>query len=218
MTTRKPPEEINPYIQRIREYPNIIAPEQNGDMPPFPTPRGDRAVMVEIGSGSGEYMVEFLRRAERPLDYYGFELRYKRLYRTAQKLERAGLHAWLIQHRAEALEEFFAPGSIDRLQINFPDPWSKLRRRKHRMLGLQNLSSFTPLLSKNGRIHFKTDHREYFLWARENLLDAGYHIREYSLDLHRSPMAADDIPTEFERMFTYRKPKPIGALVAQRPS
>lgn len=214
---RRRPEEVNPYIGKIREYPNIITADADGNYPTFPLLPVDRPIYVEIGSGSGGFMEQMVARYP-DIFYVGFELRYKRLYKTAEKVARIGREGYVVQCPAEEMEKFFPPASIQRIIVNFPDPWSKLRTRKHRMMSQSNLEQFAKLLRADGEISFKTDHREYFLWARDNVAAAGFEIVWETLDLHNSPHTTENILTEFEKMFLYKVPTPIGALFAKAPA
>ncbi|UCZ57819.1 methyltransferase domain-containing protein [Desulfurispirillum indicum] len=208
--------EVNPYVRKIHEFPEtILVPGEDGRFALFPQLRSDMPVVVEIGSGSGNHMIQYLTRMPR-CQYFGYELRYKRLYRTAQKLAEAKQQGYVVQCFAQKMPEHFAPASIDALIINFPDPWAKLKQRKNRIMAPQNLKIFHSLLKPGGVVEFKSDHHEYFLRARENLLDSGFAVEAYTLNLHGSAYSADNIITEFERMFLHKVPKRIGWLRARK--
>ncbi|MCB0352751.1 MAG: hypothetical protein KDD64_04475, partial [Bdellovibrionales bacterium] len=93
-----------------------------------------REVFVEIGSGSGGHL---LTRAHESPDalFVGFELRYKRAFRTIEKAEQRGLsNIKLVRADARFLFDLFEPERIGGIYINFPDPWAKDRWKKHRLL------------------------------------------------------------------------------------
>ncbi|MBB5021621.1 tRNA (guanine(46)-N(7))-methyltransferase TrmB [Desulfurispira natronophila] len=213
---RKTPSDVNPYYAKIREYPDtILVPDDKGNIANFPVLSPQQPVIVEVGSGSGNHMLQFLQRQPQ-VQYFGFELRYKRLYRTAQKLERDGLNGYVVQCPAQYMHRYFAPNTVERIIINFPDPWPKLRTRKNRIMAPHNLAMFARCLCADGWLDFKSDHREYFLWAREHILDSSLKLEFSTLDLHNSPYAAENIITEFERLFMHKIPKTIGALRARK--
>lgn len=159
-------------------------------------------VCVEVGCGSGGHLIERAFRTPDTL-FIGFELRFKRVFRTAEKAEERRLkNVLVIQHDASQIDTIFGAGSLTGLYILFPDPWEKRRWRKHRILSDLFLSSAAKLLKPGGVLHYKTDHREYF---EETVKRLGA-IKEFSLlrlsrDLHRDPQQTDNIESEFEKLF-----------------
>ena len=82
------------------------------------------------------------------------------------------------------LRDIFAKGEIDRLFINFCDPWPKSRDAKHRLTAPGFLRSYADLLEVGGEIHFKTDNRPLFDWSVEQFTAEGWELREVTNDLH----------------------------------
>jgi len=101
------------------------------------------------------------------------------------------------------------------MHINFPDPWSKKSRRKHRILSAEFLSRILPLFRSKGELRFKTDHLEYFETVTDIIQNfETYKIVEYSKNLHQSEYNAKNILTEFEMLFKSKGNPPIGYLKA----
>ena len=102
------------------------------------------------------------------------------------------------------------------MHINFPDPWSKKARRKHRILSAEFLSKMHPHFRSKGELRFKTDHLEYFETVTDILQDLKtYTIIEHTTDLHRSEYNENNILTEFEMLFKSKENPPIGFLRAE---
>lgn len=134
----------------------------------------------------------------------GFELRFKRIFRTVEKGEQRGLKNILcVQGDAATLHQFFPPQSLDGIYVNFPDPWDKPRWRKHRLLSSEFFLSIHPLLKPGSFFSFKTDHEEYFDKVTKVLEGLPCFVRtKYSRNFHKSEYLTNNIMSEFESLFT----------------
>ncbi len=161
-------------------------------------------IIVELGSGSGAHLLEQASQNPDTL-YVGFEIRFKRTFRTAQKAEKAEIrNLLLLRANAERITEFFGNSSIQGFYVNFPDPWDKKRWHKHRMLNSRSLNEMHALLKPGGFISYKTDHQGYFKDTRKLLCELNlYQICQESEDLHNSdiPKELRNIRSEFEMLF-----------------
>ncbi len=100
---------------------------------------------------------------------------------------------------AERLPEIFAPGEIDRLYINFCDPWPKSRDAKHRLTAPGFLRLYGQILRDGGEIHFKTDNLPLFDWSVEQMAAEGWELKELTCDLHEfGPVG---VMTDYEAKF-----------------
>lgn len=172
-------------------------------------------VYCELGSGSGMHLISCAERNPRAF-YIGFELRFKRTFRTAEKAERLSLNNLIIvRSKAESIAEVFGRGSLSGVYINFPDPWDKKKWLKHRMLNPEMIRTLHDLLTPNGFLSYKTDHKEYFN-ATENLLSNEnlFSVCSKTENLYQSHYLADNIPSEFENLFC-SKGQPIYWLQAR---
>ncbi|OGH01045.1 MAG: tRNA (guanosine(46)-N7)-methyltransferase TrmB [Candidatus Lambdaproteobacteria bacterium RIFOXYD1_FULL_56_27] len=193
----------NPYILEIQNHQDQIwfSPEQAGaDLADFVS--GPGALRLDLGCGAGNFL-RSCALAEPQARFVGFELRYKRLVVAARKFKKSQLqNVRLAKARAEDLTSWFAQGTLDRVHVNFPDPWPKARQQKHRLLGQRFLADLKVLLKKEGEFWFKTDHKEYFEWALGQIEACGfYEVVELSWDLHHSPYQEHNQLTEFEGLF-----------------
>lgn len=93
----------------------------------------------------------------------GMELRYKRLYTTAQKALKSGhTHFVVLKDYAQNIPNIFSSGEIQETYIFFPDPWEKPSEQKHRLMQESFLQDLFEITQTLGKVFFKTDHREYF--------------------------------------------------------
>lgn len=208
----------NPYLEEVYAHPDWIVVH--------PTPerfaeawasraQGCERIHLEIGCGSGRYLTEWAGR--HPQDaFLGLELRYKRLALSARKLQQRQLsNVLLMRERGEYFDEYFGPGSLDVLHVNFPDPWPKKGHAKNRLMSPEFLLRFRPYLRPEGEIRFKTDHPDYFAWVGETLRGLSeYRVLDDTDHLQHSVHAEENILTEFELLFRSKGDPPIGYLRA----
>ena len=116
-----------------------------------------------------------------------------------------------IEMDALELREVFSKGEVERIFINFCDPWPKSRDAKHRLTAPGFLRSYADLLEDGGEIHFKTDNRPLFDWSLLQFKAEGWEIREQTNDLHRDGICG--VMTDYEAKF-HEKGVPINRLVA----
>ncbi len=159
-------------------------------------------IYVELGSGSGGHLIERASQ-DRSALFIGFELRYKRAFRTAEKAQKIGLtNLLIVRTDAGNLENFFHPTSLDGIFMNFPDPWEREKWKKHRMINDASLQVFCTLLKPEGTFRYKTDHVGYFDDTLNMVKKSGeFSISRLSRDLHLSEHTYDNVTTEFERLF-----------------
>ena len=171
----------------------------------------DNPIHLEIGCGKGRFISEASRQNPN-INFIAIEREPMILAAAARKADENGacsLAFLLID--ADALLEFFRPGDIARLYINFCDPWpGKKKRAKRRLTHEKYLTMYEQL--NIPELHFKTDNRLLFEFSIESLSARGWLIKNVSLDLHASGME-DNIMTEYEEKFS-SKGMPIYRLEA----
>ena len=174
----------------------------------------DNPIHLEIGCGKGRFITESSRQNP-DINYIAIERDPMILAAAARKADEngAGSLAFLLID-ADALLEFFRAGDIDRLYINFCDPWpGKKKRAKRRLTHEKYLTMYEELGVQE--LHFKTDNRLLFEFSIESLSARGWLIKNVSLDLHASGMEGN-IMTEYEEKFS-SKGMPIYRLEASPP-
>ncbi len=158
---------------------------------------------IEVGTGKGRFITE-LAAANPDIDYIGIENHSSVLLKAVKKLEDRDLpNLRFILMDAIAIEEVFAPGEVDRIYLNFSDPWPKERHAKRRLPSRQFLARFHNILRDEGIIEFKTDNRELFDFALDELKLSDFVLIDKTYDLHNDDrMNAGNIMTEYEERFS----------------
>ncbi len=191
----------------------------------------DRPIHLEVGMGMGTF-IRTLSFRNPEINYIGFELNstvlYKAVTRYKAELEEgnaeagnaeagnaeAGGNLKFIRNNARFLTEYFAEDEIDRIYLNFSDPWPKERSAGRRLTSPQFLALYRPILKAEGRIEFKTDNRGLFDYSVETLPANGWKLTELTYDLHHDPVLNEgNIMTEYEEKFS-AKGNPIFKLTA----
>ena len=106
---------------------------------------------------------------------------------------------------------------IERIYINFCNPWPKGKHRKKRLTHTKQLEKYKQFLTPNGEIYFKTDDDDLFNSTLLYLEETGFEVKTKTYDLHKEPIFEHNIETEHEKMFTEQGIK-IKALIAQNTS
>lgn len=111
------------------------------------------------------------------------------------------------------LPEIFEKGEVDRVYINFCDPWPKSRDAKYRLTAPDFLRKYADILPIGGQIHFKTDNTPLFTWSLEQLKNEGWQLSEVTNDLHANGPVG--VMTDYEAKF-HAEGMPINRLVATK--
>lgn len=175
----------------------------------------DAPIHVEIGMGKGRFIMELA--AKNPnINYIGIEKYSSVLLRALEKREQTELpNLYFIRYDAEYINEIFATEEIDRIYLNFSDPWPKDRHAKRRLTSKEFLKKYDRFLSYEGEIIFKTDNRSLFDFSVEEAGISGWDLREVTYDLHHSEYVVGNIMTEYEERFS-AEGNPIHRLIASR--
>ncbi len=124
----------------------------------------------------------------------------------------AGLkNVFFVDGDAALLPDMFASGEVDRLYINFCDPWPKSNQKKRRLTHGNFLKQYRRVLADGGQIHFKTDNDKLFAWSVEEIPQFGFQLSEVTTDLHKD--GAGGVMTDYERKF-FNEGKNINRCVA----
>lgn len=209
-----------PWIDTaILDYADFVTP-LGGDWTAFTghwseTFGREASLHVEIGVGKGVFLTELAARNP-DVNYVGLEMQQGVLYFAARKAAERGLkNLRLVVFDAARLTELFAPREVDRIYLNFSDPWPKARHAKRRLTSPLFLARYRTVLKADGELRFKTDNMGLFDYSLETMAAQGWHLSDVTHDLHALG-EADNIMTEYERKFSARGAK-IGRLVARPP-
>lgn len=160
-------------------------------------------IHIEIGMGKGRFICE-MAKAHPDINYIGIEKYSSVLLRAIQKMEEEPLTNLLfIRMDAESIDDVFAGDEVDRIYLNFSDPWPKDRHAKRRLPSKEFLTRYDRFLKKEGVLEFKTDNKGLFDFAVEELPQAGWKLEKITYDLHHDEeMMQGNIMTEYEEKFS----------------
>lgn len=173
-------------------------------------------VHIEIGMGKGRFIID-MARLHPDINYIGIEKYSSVLIRGIQKMEEQELpNLYFIRMDAEEITEVFGQGEVEKIFLNFSDPWPKDRHAKRRLPSREFLSRYNEILSKEGNLEFKTDNKELFTFALGELEPAGWRLDKVTYDLHHDDAMMDgNVMTEYEERFS-AKGNPIYKYVISR--
>ena len=175
----------------------------------------DNPIYLEIGTGKGRFITTLA--AENPnINYIGIEKYSSVLIRALEKQKELLLpNLIFIRMDAEGIEDIFDTGEIDRIYLNFSDPWPKDRHAKRRLTSRQYFERYDKILAPHGKVEFKTDNRVLFDFSVEEVREAGWNLDAVTYDLHNSEMNEGNVMTEYEIRFS-NEGTPINKLIASR--
>lgn len=178
----------------------------------------DNPIHIEVGMGKGKFLMR-LAELNPNINYIGIEKYSSVLIRAVEKKkETEGLdNLYFIRFDAEEITEIFEKDEIDRIYLNFSDPWPKDRHAKRRLTSRQFLARYDQFLKREGEIIFKTDNLDLFNFSLEEAKEANWNIVNFTYDLHNSEYVEGNVMTEYEEKFTEKGNK-INRMVINRQS
>ncbi|OHX29990.1 tRNA (guanosine(46)-N7)-methyltransferase TrmB [Bacillus mycoides] len=192
-----------PYaMDRINEYSHIVIGKPEESAGNWKEIFGnEQPIHIEVGTGRGRFMYD-MAKANPHINYIGIEKFTSVVVDALDKLiEEEVPNLKLINKDAEDLTVFFAKGEIDRVYLNFSDPWPKNRHTKRRLTYKTFLRNYEEVLVDGGEIHFKTDNQGLFEYSIMSMAEYGMLLTYLSLDLHNSDYEGN-IMTEYEEKFS----------------
>jgi tRNA (guanine-N7-)-methyltransferase len=163
--------------------------------------QNDQPIHIEVGTGRGRFMVG-MAKANPHINYIGIEKYTSVISDALDKLIEAEVpNLKLLNVDAQKLTDFFEDGEIDRVYLNFSDPWPKVRHEKRRLTYKTFLNMYQQILKNDGEIHFKTDNQDLFEFSIMSMANYGMTMHFLSLDLHNSGFEGN-IMTEYEEKFS----------------
>lgn len=171
-------------------------------------------IHIEIGMGKGKF-IHTLAEMNPDINYIGIEMYSSVLYRAIEKQQENEMtNLRFIRMDAKNLCDIFDENEIDRIYLNFSDPWPKERHAKRRLTSPLFLASYDKILNRDGVVCFKTDNRALFDYSVETIEESKqWNLRDVTYDLHNSIYMEDNVMTEYEERFS-SKGMPIHRLIA----
>lgn len=157
-------------------------------------------IHIEVGSGMGKFITT-LAQQNPHINYVAIERDKNVMIRVLDKVREHNLtNIKLLCNDAVILTDYFRQGEVDRIYLNFSDPWPKKRHAKRRLTYRSFLALYQQILCEDGELHFKTDNRGLFAYSLESMSQFGMYFTKINLNLHQED-EGDNIPTEYEHKF-----------------
>ena len=186
---------LEQYPQYVISAPELLKGKWNE------TYEKSQPLHIEIGTGRGRFITG-MAKANPNVNYLGIELQKSVMVTALDRLIEADLpNVKLLNADASNLQEYFAKNDVDRVYLNFSDPWPKNRHDKRRLTYKTFLKQYEEILVDRGEIHFKTDNQGLFEYSLMSFSEYGMVLKYLSLDLHQSDFEGN-IMTEYEEKFS----------------
>ena len=157
------------------------------------------ALWVEVGCGKGKFTAE-TAQANPDVLLIAVERCREAMVVAMEKAQAMGLkNVYYIDMDVANIEEIFAGSEIDRLFINFPDPWPRKKNAKRRLTHRGFLDKYCRVIKEGGEIHYKTDNAPLFEFSVEEFQACGLQINNLTRDLHANGIVG--IMTGYEEKF-----------------
>lgn len=175
-------------------------------------------IHMEVGMGKGRFLMD-MARLHPEVNYLGIEMYDSVLLRALQKREEddALSNLMFLCVDARHLPEMFERGEVDRIYLNFSDPWPKARHAKRRLTSREFLERYGKILLPGKLVEFKTDNRGLFDFSLEEVRESqDFSLEAFTYDLHHDgKMNEGNVMTEYEEKFSGQG-NPIYKLIAKR--
>ena len=156
-------------------------------------------IYIEIGMGKGQFIIENALKYPN-INFIGIE-KYDSILALALKKVPDNLTN-LKMIRLDALNiSLIFETEIDKIYLNFSDPWPKKRHEKRRLTSFVFLEKYDNVFKKNKVIEMKTDNKDLFCYSIKSFNNYGYYIDFLTFDLEKC-LEVENIKTEYEEKFT----------------
>ena len=179
----------------------------------------EQPLFIELGCGKGIFSAT-LASSHKENNYIAVDMIEAMLGLSKRNIEAMYNYEdpenlFLIRANVERISEVFdKTDGVERIYINFCNPWPKKKHNKKRLTHSRQLVQYKEILSENGKIYFKTDSDELFEASLEYFKEAEFEIEKITYDLHNEPIFEENVITEHEKMFSDEGIK-IKALIAK---
>lgn len=164
----------------------------------------DHPIYIEIGMGKGDFIIENAKKYP-DVNFIGIEKFPSVLVGAIKKIDDIGenlSNLRLMKEDALELTDVFDCHEVDRIYLNFSDPWPKKKHTKRRLTSETFLPIYKEILNISGELILKTDNRILFEYSLLSFQHYGLNFEDVCLDLHHSEGYEDNIQTEYERKFS----------------
>ncbi len=158
-------------------------------------------IQIEIGCGKGRFIYQ-LAQLNKNINYIAIDKYDTVLLKLVKKEGIKDIeNLRVISIDANLIEDYFSKGEIDKIYLNFSDPWPKARHEKRRLTSPGYINKYYSILKDKGLVEFKTDNIKLFDYTVETLKDHDYEIIYLTYDLHNEKDVFN-IMTEYEEKFS----------------
>ena len=162
--------------------------------------KNENPIHIEIGMGKGKFIINMAKTYPN-INFIGIE-KYDSVMVKALNIldeEEKIPNLKLVLTDANDIEEVFK-NDVDRIYLNFSDPWPKSKHEKRRLTSKNFLEKYDNVFKGKKEIFQKTDNFDFFEYSRKSFLEYGYEIKNLTYDLHNEEIF--NIPTEYEEKFS----------------
>lgn len=180
----------------------------------------NQPLFIELGCGKGIFSATLASSHKHEYNYIAVDMIEAMLGLSKRNIEASYNYEnpenlFLIRANVERISDVFDKADgVERIYINFCNPWPKKKHNKKRLTHPRQLVQYKEFLSENGKIYFKTDSDELFEASLEYFKEAEFEIEKITYDLHNEPIFEENVITEHEKMFSDEGIK-IKALIAK---
>jgi tRNA (guanine-N7-)-methyltransferase len=170
----------------------------------------DNPIYAELGMGKGRFISEMSKRYP-DINFIGVDMYDELIRKSSEKAKLAhemeadseeGIpNLRLVLFNIEHIEEAFDQGELERIFLNFSDPWPKKKHARRRLTHRGFVEKYIHILNQQGEIHLKTDSQSLFEFSLNSFADMNLRMRNISLNLHADGIHPDHVMTEYEMKF-----------------
>ena len=171
----------------------------------------DKPIYIEIGMGKGKFIIENAMKYPE-INFIGIEKFDSVLARSLPKIPEGVKNLMIIRMDALNIDKVFSK-EIDRIYLNFSDPWPKARHHLRRLSSKVFLEKYDSIFLNDRVIYQRTDNQGLYIYSLMSYSENGYVLSDITFDLHKDK--EDLITTEYEDKFS-GKGMPIYAVVATK--
>ncbi len=157
--------------------------------------KNENPLHIEIGSGKGKFIIEMAQKFPN-INFVAIEKYDSVLCRAIVKVEEKIPNLYFILYDATNLKNIFGAREVDKIYLNFSDPWPKSRHENRRLTSPNFLDIYYEILANEGELIFKTDNLNLFNYSVESFQNNGYFISDITYDLES--LNAFNVRTEYE--------------------
>jgi len=162
----------------------------------------NKPLYLEIGCGKGTFCCNMAGRCT-DAQFLAIEVVQDVMLMAMEKAFELGVpNLKFLSINADSIDKCIKPRTVDRLYLNFSDPWPRKKHAKRRLTSPLFLERYKQILKDGGKIIFKTDNRGLFDYSLETLAQCGFRIEKVLFDLHGSELDDTNIRTEYENNFS----------------